>query len=132
MGTVTAWCASPRVFSGDEATWVAAQQQKISQVPPPFLKEAQKKQAEKEQDQLEGSDSQANYYTTVVLNYAKQHPDDPRVPEALSRAVKNTRMNCNNKRTADLSQEAFNLLHKRYPDTEWAKNTKYWYGANSF
>jgi hypothetical protein len=52
------------------------------------------------------------------------------VPEALSRAVKNTRMNCNNPRTGELSEAAFNLLHKRYGETSWAKNTKYWYGDN--
>src|SRR5208337_4835460 len=76
---------------------------------------------------LDHVDSQANYYTRVVLEFAKRHPDDPRVPEALSRAVKNTRMNCNNPRTPALSKAAYDLLHKRYPDTTWAKNTKYWF-----
>ena len=64
------------------------------------------------------------------LEFAVQHPDDPRVPEALSRAVKNTRMNCNNARTGALSKKAFDLLHSRYSDTAWAKNTKYWYGSD--
>jgi TolA-binding protein len=132
MGTAEAWCASPRGFSSDQTTWQITQQQSVPVVSPPFLTEAQRKQSEKERTQLEQADSQANYYTKVVLDYAKKHPDDARVPEALSRAVKNTRMNCNNQRTGDLSQEAFNLLHKQYPDTTWAKNTKYWFGANSF
>jgi hypothetical protein len=73
-------------------------------------------------------DSQANYYVKVVLDFAGLHPDDPRVPEALSRAVKNTRMNCNNPRTGALSKKAYDLLHQRFPNTSWAKNTKYWYG----
>jgi len=30
------------------------------------------------------------------LKFAEKHPDDPRVPESLSRAVKNTSRNCNN------------------------------------
>jgi hypothetical protein len=132
MGTVEAWCASPRGFSSDQTTWQITQQQSVPVVSPPFLTEEQRKQSEKERAQLEQADSQANYYTKVVLDYAKKHPDDQRVPEALSRAVKNTRMNCNNPRTGDLSQEAFNLLHKRYPDTAWAKSTKYWFGANPF
>jgi TolA-binding protein len=66
-------------------------------------------------------------YARVVLECSEKHPDDPRVPEALSRAVKNTRMNCNNARTSALSEAAFDLLHKRYPNTTWAKSTKYWY-----
>jgi len=31
---------------------------------------------------------------------------------------------------AVLSKAAYDLLHQRYPDTTWSKNTKYWYGAN--
>ena len=41
--------------------------------------------------------------------YAQKHPDDPRVPESLSRAVKNTDRNCNNARTSALSKKAFTL-----------------------
>jgi hypothetical protein len=129
MGSVGSWCASPRAFSGDQTAWGNPESHSIPAAPPPFLTEAQRKQAETEQSTLDQTDSQANYYTSVVLDYAEKHADDPRVPEALSRAVKNTRMNCNNSRTGDLSQGAYNLLHKRYPETTWAKNTKYWYGA---
>jgi TolA-binding protein len=25
------------------------------------------------------------------------------------------------------SEQAFRLLHQRYPNSEWAKKTKYWY-----
>ena len=95
--------------------------------PPALLTEAQRKQAQAEQTVLEEADSQANSYAKVVLVFAEKHPDDPRVPEALSRAVKNTRMNCNNERTSSLSKKAFDLLHHRYASTTWAKNTKYWY-----
>jgi len=63
------------------------------------------------------------------LAFAEKRPDGPRVPEALSRAVKNTRMNCNNPRTGGLSRKAFELLHSQYPETIWAKNTKYWYSG---
>lgn len=130
MGSVDAWCASPRGFDDAAGYWRETQKPAIPLGPPPFLTEAQRAQAQKEQSTLDHADSQANYYTRVVLEFAEKHPDDPRVPEALSRAVKNTRMNCNNNRTGDLSERAFNLLHKRYPNTTWAKNTKHWFGKN--
>ncbi len=129
IGSVDAWCATVRGFE-DEAGrgyWQPAQQPAGPLGPPSFLTGAQRKQAEKEQSTLDRTDSQANYYTRVVLDFAEKHPDDPRVPEALSRAVKNTRMNCNNNRTGALSERAFKLLHKSYPNTTWAKTTKYWY-----
>jgi len=129
MGSAMAWCASPRAFPNDQTYWGTSPESLGVASPPAFLTEAERKQAESEHSTLERTDSQANYYVRTVLEFADKHPDDPRVPEALSRAVKNTRMNCNNTRTGDLSERAFNLLHKRYPDTSWAKNTKYWYGS---
>lgn len=130
IGSMVAWCASTRAFSEASTGWPEPSQPATPLAPPPFLTEAQRKQAETEQTALDHVDSQANYYTKVVLEYAQKHPEDPRVPEALSRAVKNTRLNCNNPRTGELSEAAFNLLHKRYGDTSWAKNTKHWYGGN--
>ena len=124
MGSEDPWCASPYAFDDDTA----------SHRPPPtvfpessFLTEAQRKQAAVERASLDNLDSQANYYTKIAIDFALGHPDDPRVPESLSRAVKNTRMNCNNPRTSSLSKKAFDLLHERYATTPWAKNTKYWY-----
>jgi hypothetical protein len=128
IGSVDGWCASYAAFPDDHTYWRGTQQPLRPPNPPLFLTEAQRQQAEAEQSTLERTDSQANYYTKVVLEFAEKHPDDPRVPEALSRAVKNTRMNCNNTRTGTLSEAAYNLLHKRYPSTTWAKNTKYWFG----
>jgi len=59
-----------------------------------------------------------------VITWAKRKPDDPRVPEALHRAVKSARYGCTSN---DLSKQAFQLLHRRYPDSSWAKKTPYWY-----
>ncbi len=41
-------------------------------------------------------------------------------------------MNYNNARTGALSKKAFDLLHNRYPNTSWAKNTKYWFGDSPY
>jgi hypothetical protein len=129
IGSNGPWCARSEAKE-DLTFWRNTHPSESLLSPPPFLTEAQRKQAEGEQSTLDHTDSQANYYTQVVLTYAQKHPDDPRVPEALSRAVKNTRMNCNNARTGALSKGAFDLLHNRYPDTTWAKNTRYWFGDN--
>jgi len=123
MGATDAWCASPYAF--DDGT--GSKRPALAVPDSPFLTEAQRKQAAAERTALDNLDSQANYYTKTVIDFAVKHPDDPRVPEALSRAVKNTRMNCNNARTGTLSKKAYDLLHQRYASTSWAKNTKYWY-----
>jgi hypothetical protein len=124
MGSKDAWCASPYAFDDDTASHRPA-----PKVFPdsPFLTEAQRKRAASERASLDNLDSQANYYAKTAIDFALKRPDDPRVPESLSRAVKNTRMNCNNTRTSALSKQAFDLLHQHYSATSWAKNTKYWY-----
>ena len=127
MGSMEPWCANSNVFKDENAPWQDPRRPTAPSAPPPFLTEAQSKQAGIEQAALEHIDSQANFYTRTVLEFARTHPEDPRVPEALSRAVKNTRMNCSNPRTGALSKAAYDLLHQRYPNSTWAKNTKYWF-----
>ena len=66
-----------------------------------------------------------NYLAQQVIDWAKGHPDDKRVPEALHLAVRATRYGCTNKLTTNHSKKAFDLLHQRYPKSEWARKTKY-------
>jgi hypothetical protein len=54
------------------------------------------------------------------------HPDDPRVPEALHLAVRTTRYT-NGAHTTNFPKQAFQLLHSRYPKSEWTALTPYWY-----
>jgi hypothetical protein len=56
-----------------------------------------------------------------VLEWAEHHADDPRVPEALHRLVDSKRA------AGDISQAAFQLLHRRYPKSQWATKTPYWF-----
>jgi len=125
MGTTQPWCASVSGPWHDEPTYSTAKP--FVPASPAFLTAEQMKQAAAERALLDAADSQANYYARVAIDFAQKHPDDPRVPESLSRAVKNTDRNCNNPRTSALSKKAFTLLHNKYPNTSWAKNTKYWY-----
>ncbi len=53
------------------------------------------------------------------------------MPEALALVVRATHYGCfrndDEKKKAALSKEAFNQLHKRYPNSTWAQQTKYYY-----
>jgi hypothetical protein len=49
------------------------------------------------------------------------------VPEALHLVVKATRFGCTDDATGRYSRDAFQLLHKKYEDTKWAKITPFWY-----
>ena len=68
-----------------------------------------------------------DWLAAQTLAFAQQHPQDPRVPEALYLAVRATRYGCTDSQTGDFSQRAFDVLHRRFPNTEWAKKTPYWF-----
>jgi hypothetical protein len=55
------------------------------------------------------------------------HLDDPRVPRALHMAVAASRNRGTDADTGKYSKEAFDLLHRRYPKSEWSARTRYWY-----
>jgi hypothetical protein len=59
-----------------------------------------------------------------VLAYASAHPADTRSPEALYWLVHITRYGHSHDH---VSHKAFDILHQRYPNTTWAKETKYYY-----
>jgi hypothetical protein len=68
-----------------------------------------------------------NFFASVVLDWAKAHPDDARVPEALHLVVRATRYGNGDKDTGTYSKAAFDVLHSRYPNSEWAKKTPFWF-----
>ena len=64
-----------------------------------------------------------------VIRYARNHLDDPRVLRTLHRLVFATRHACYYfSAPGRISQAAYALLHKHFPDGEWAEKTPYWYG----
>ena len=69
----------------------------------------------------------SNYLPSESIRWARLHPDDPLVPEALARAVRTTHYSCTDSKTGAYSKQAFLLLKSRYPGTKWAQQTKYWY-----
>ncbi len=94
---------------------------------PAFLSASDRNMAQTTQAKILSSAVAPNYLVPIVLSWAKAHPDDPRVPEALALSVKATRFGCTDDRTTGFSKAAFTLLHGKYPQSEWAKKTKYYY-----
>jgi len=62
-----------------------------------------------------------------VLEWANANPNDQRVPEALHLAVRATRYGGSDKKTGSWSKSAFEMLHQKYPHSEWTKKTPYWF-----
>lgn len=95
---------------------------------PSWLTAVERRIGEQEWRELSTIGAAPVYFAPVVLNWAKAHPDDPRVPEALHYFVRSTRYGCVDKSIGPYSKQAFQLLHRRYPESEWTKKTKYWFG----
>ena len=105
--------------------WNAGLEQK-SVRPLDFLTAEQRATASAEIKQLQlAKPWNAEFLLGATLDWARAKPDDPRVPEALHRAVKAARYRCDSNRK--LAQQAFSLLHRRYPKSPWTAQTKYWY-----
>jgi hypothetical protein len=94
---------------------------------PLFLNEAQRQAGTKEWLKLKSLGAMPNYLSKQVIQWATKNPADKRVPEALHLAVNATRHGCTDKETGRWSKAAFDLLHRKYPNTTWAKKTKYWF-----
>jgi hypothetical protein len=62
-----------------------------------------------------------------VLQWAETHPADPELPWLLHVVVMSTRGGCLDKDAPALSRKAHALLHKRWPRSEWARATPYFY-----
>lgn len=60
----------------------------------------------------------------IVFDWVDKHPDEADAPYLLHLTVRLTRYG---PRVSELSKRAFRLLHKRYPKSEWAQNTKHHY-----
>jgi hypothetical protein len=94
---------------------------------PAFLDAGERAAFDGEWKMLAAVETAPNHLGKIVLLWAAKNPQDPRVPEALHLVVKATRFGCTDDNSGRYSREAFQLLHKRYAGTPWAKMTPYWY-----
>src|SRR5438552_621176 len=122
------WCAEPPT-SMSNAGWQGEQEDKPKAAPialPEFLKPSQAL-ALRQASALAALGTAPNYLCRIAIEWAEKNPTDARAPEALHLAVRSTRYGCTDKETGRWSKAAYDLLHRRYPNTTWAKNTKYWF-----
>lgn len=124
------WCAfsvethAPQT-SAEQAETTAPQPSPPAAVK--FLSAAERSAAAREGARLSALGTAPNYLARMAVEWSEKSANDPRVPEALHLAVKSTRYGCTDKGTGALSKSAFQALHTRYPKSEWAKKTPYWF-----
>lgn len=119
------WCGvAGRVYNED----AALVPKPAAEAVPDFLSPAQRTALTTEWQKLSALNIGPNELCQRAVAWAKRNPTDPRVPEALHLAVKATRYGCRDKQTRQNSKLAFDTLHKQYPNSTWAKQTKYYFG----
>jgi hypothetical protein len=94
---------------------------------PAFLTQSDRAEADKELASIASQPAAPSWLGQQAIAFAKSHPNDPRVPEALHLVVRATRSGCPDAKPQDVSRQAFALLHSKYPDSPWTKKTPYWY-----
>ena len=94
---------------------------------PDFVTNEEWSAAQNEVKKLAGLGPGPNWLSAQAMAFAQAHPEDPRAPEALHRAVLATRHGCGDEATGKYSKQAFQLLHHKYPKSEWTKKTPYWF-----
>ncbi len=123
------WCSEPPASlsgppsAGEEETGKT----KPKPVEAPAFLKASKALGARQFAALQALGTAPNYLCRIAIEWTEKNPADPRSPEALHLAVRSTRYGCTDKETGRWSKAAYDLLHRRYPNTVWAKNTKYWF-----
>jgi tetratricopeptide (TPR) repeat protein len=92
-----------------------------------FLSPTEKETAKQQWSTLGALGAAPNYISQNVIQWANRTPADPRVPEALHLAVMTTRFGCTDKNSGRWSKAAFDVLHRKYAGSTWAKKTPYWF-----
>ncbi|MBN8228792.1 hypothetical protein JYK02_14885 [Corallococcus macrosporus] len=93
--------------------------------PLPFSSPEERADAAAEWKALNAAGNSVAFFSRVALDWAKAHPEDPRSPIALFRAVRSSKRGCG--QNTPEAKKAFSWLHKRYGKTEWARKTPYVY-----
>jgi hypothetical protein len=94
---------------------------------PEFLTAGERSALAREMKALAALGPAPDYLAREAIDWARAHPNDIDAAEALARAIAGARSRCDGLRKPELSRQAFQLLHRLFPQTTWAKQTKYWY-----
>ena len=69
----------------------------------------------------------AEFFSQRLFSAAQKDPKAAWLAEALHYLVKITRYGCDFPDKGKISKKAFNLLHKNFADSDWAKKTPHWF-----
>ncbi len=94
---------------------------------PNFLTPEQTADAVREQIQIQKSGNSATFLARRAVEFATRNPNHRQTPEILHLAVRSTRYGCTDDDTEKFSKEAFTILHKHYPKSDWTSKTPYWF-----
>lgn len=119
------WC-------GDWTHTYANYSAPVGSQPLAFLSPQAQVTGKKESAALMALGSAEEYLGTQALGYARAHPGDPDIPEALYLTLRTIRYGCyhgwggggddvRSKRIASIAQEVGALMRKRYPANQWTK-----------
>ncbi len=124
------WCAGARPiwrFNPDTDGPIANLYRDQKEPPLLFLSLTQMKAAAQERQALRQIPFAAEFLAQRTLAWAKADPSDPRIPEALHLVVRANHDGCAENPSYRYTQEAFQLLHRNYSESVWAKRTPHWY-----
>ena len=82
---------------------------------------------ETEMDKKVADKNSVNYLIKTTVDYMTQNPSysDPKLLHQVVNVGHYAA--CQDKETSEISKQAFQLLHSKYPGSYWAKQTPYWY-----
>jgi len=124
------WCVEPPTPQAAAASDEDPQEaNKKRPVPAPEFLKASQAIGARQFAAVQALGTAPNYLCRIAIEWTEANPNDPRSPEALHLAVRSTRYGCTDKETGRWSKAAFDLLHRRYPNTNWARATKYWFNG---
>ncbi len=93
---------------------------------PPFLKAAERAEAEREVAGLRAIPCASDYFARSALAWQREHPADARTPDVLGFAERAVRNGCRTDATAELNHQLFTVVQAKYPASEWAQRYKSW------
>jgi hypothetical protein len=96
---------------------------------PTFLSDSERKSADREWSALSAIGG-PEFLCSESLRHASARSDDARVPESLNRCINAVHLSQASERCNALAESAFHLLHRRYPNSIWAKKNRFWYRAS--
>lgn len=93
-----------------------------------FVTEGDRRRAEAEHDKLARAPAATTFMARQAVEWADVHPEDPRSPEALRLAIRAVHYSFSGDAdTNRWAKQAFEMLHARFPTSEAARRTRYWY-----